>query len=86
MPTDVPAQRIWEAALGRLQLAVPRPSFDTWLRDTEGVALGENTLAVRVPTAFTAAWLEQRLHGLIEDTVSTVAREQVSVSFHVHGA
>ncbi len=86
MSNDASAQRLWEATLGHLQLALPRPSFDTWLRDTVGLSVADNKLLVSVPTTFTAAWLEQRMHGLIEDTVSKVARNSVAVYYQVRGA
>jgi chromosomal replication initiator protein len=85
MPTSASPQRLWEATLGRLQLNLPKPSFDTWLRDTQGLALDDGALTVGVPTTFTAAWLEQRLHGLIEDTVSSIAQGPLTVSYHVRG-
>jgi chromosomal replication initiator protein len=83
MTLDTSAQRVWEAALGRLQLQVTRPSFDTWLRDTSGLSLAEQCLVVGVPTTFAAEWLERRMYGLIETAVSAVSREPLEVAFKV---
>ncbi len=76
-------ERLWEAALGRLQLQVTRPSFDTWLRDTRGLSMEGHHLVVSVPTTFTAEWLEKRMYSLIEKAVNVVARHPVEVSFQV---
>ena len=83
MPIDATARRTWEAALGRLQLQVPRPSFDTWLRGTVGLSNEENSLVVSVPTPFAAEWLDTRMKGLIETAVASVAGAPLSVTFHV---
>ena len=86
MSSDAPAQRTWEAALGRLQLQVPRPSYDTWLRDTVGLSIDGEALVVGVPTTFAAEWLGGRLHGLVETAVASVARAPLAVRFAVRGA
>ena len=28
---------VWQKVLGRLQAVLPRPTFETWLKDTDGV-------------------------------------------------
>jgi chromosomal replication initiator protein len=86
MVTKQSAQRMWEAALGRLELQVTRPSFDTWLRGTVGISVQGDTLLVGVPTPFAAEWLEQRMQGLIETAVAAVAAGPLGVTFSVRGA
>ena len=86
MASDAPAQRTWEAALGRLQLQVTRPSYDTWLRDTVGLSIDGEAIVVGVPTTFAAEWLSGRMHGLIETAVASVARAPLGVRFAVRGA
>ena len=85
MVSDTPAQRTWEAALGRLQLQVSRPSYDTWLRETVGVSLDGEALVVAVPTTFAADWLDGRMRGLIETAVASVGGAPVAVRFAVRG-
>jgi chromosomal replication initiator protein len=83
VPVDTSAHHIWEAVLGRLQLQITRPSFETWLRDTVGVAIDDQTLVVAVPTPFAAEWLERRMHALIEDAVGAVTDAAIHVAFRV---
>ena len=84
MPEALTATRLWAAALGRLQLQVTRPSFDTWLKGTVGLTLEGGELVVGTPTSFSAEWLEKRLHQLVTDAVSAVSQQPVGVSFRVH--
>jgi chromosomal replication initiator protein len=83
VPVDTSARQTWEAVLGRLQLQVTRPSFDTWLRGTVGVDIDDQTLVVAVPTPFAAEWLERRMHALIEDAVGAVTDAAIGVTFQV---
>ena len=73
----------WTAILGDLQLLVTRPVYETWLRDTVGLSLTDDTFMVRVPTAFGMEWLERRMYQLIEKTARKVTNQPVQVRFQV---
>lgn len=77
------AKRIWETCLGQLQLQVPRPSYDTWLKGTSGVSLEGDYITIAVPTTFAAEWLEHRMYQLVERTVAEVAGRSIRVKFQV---
>ena len=90
--TQQPGQ-IWDAALGELQLQVARPAFETWLRDTDGVAHippsspeqpGE--FIVGTANAFVSEMLEHRMYPLIERAIEHVIGEPTSVRFQVAAA
>lgn len=83
MARDGSAQRLWNATLGRLQIQVTRPTFDTWLRDTVALSFEDHHLVVAVPTTFGAEWLEKRMYQLIERAIRAVAQEPIDVSFQV---
>ncbi len=80
------ARSLWSACLGRLQLEIPRSSYDTWLKHTTGLALEGGRLLVGVPTAFAAEWLERRLLPAIQRVVDDVAGGPLQVSFQVASA
>ena len=80
--TQQPTQ-IWDAALGELQLQVARPAFETWLRDTEGVAHRDGEFVVGTANAFIAEMLEHRMYPLIERAIEHVIGETTSVRFQV---
>jgi chromosomal replication initiator protein len=81
------AKQIWQAALGELQVKVPGPSFQTWLKNTSMVAVegGEaNKVAViAVPSNFAKEWLENRFHKPISETLHNVLGYRVEVRFEV---
>jgi chromosomal replication initiator protein len=84
--SDRSPQRLWETALGQLQVQVTRPNYDTWLRDTVGLRLEPHALTVGVPSDFALEWLRTRMGGSISRTVSQIAGDGVAVQFEVLGA
>ena len=85
--TDQPildnAHHIWDAVLGELQLQIPRPSYETWLDGTTGVAISDNEFVVRTPNAFVAEMLDQRMYSLISQNLERVIGDEIEVRFEV---
>ena len=52
------AKQVWQAALGELQMKVPGPSFQTWLRNTSISAFENDRVIIAVPSNFAKEWLE----------------------------
>lgn len=77
------AKQIWAAALGHLQLQVPRSSYETWLRDTVGISLEDGLLQIGVPTPFAAEWLERRMYSIIAHAVESISTQSVALQFNV---
>ena len=75
--------QIWDAALGELQLQVARPAFETWLKDTDGVAHTDGEFVVGTANAFVSEMLEHRMYPLIERAIEHVIGEPISVRFQV---
>lgn len=80
---DPHATRVWQATLGELQLQMTKATFDTWVKPT--FALGfdaeNNVLRVGVRNAYAKQWLENRLYGMVERTVSHVIRKPAQIEF-----
>ena len=83
---DAPARRLWETALGRLQLQVTRPNYDTWLKDTIGLSLDEGHFIVGAPSDFATEWLSTRLRPLISNVLTALSGQALDVGFVVLGA
>lgn len=71
------AREIWRAVLGDLQLQLPRPTFETWLKPTEGAAQlpeadGGPIFIVEAPSAFAVEWLERRMFHALQRTLEKV--------------
>jgi hypothetical protein len=75
------ARRIWTRSLGELQLQMTRATFDTWLRGSEVVEVGDGCLIVAVRHAHAVDWLQNRLLPVIERTVTRHADGEVKITF-----
>lgn len=80
---DPSAQRVWDAALGQLQIHVTRPNYDTWLKDTRGLRIVDGCFVVGVPTEFVKEWLSTRMRGLVVQTVGNIFGEPLDVAFEI---
>lgn len=80
-PTDI--NTVWQAALGELQLQMPRATFDTWLKGTRVIAYEDGLLIIGTQNAFAKDWLENRLKGKIRKTVAGILGRSVELRFRV---
>ncbi len=74
---------VWHSVLGSLQLQVPRPSFDTWLKDTAGFPGEDGSFVVCTPSPFVAEMLERRMYCLIGDALEKITGARPEVRFTV---
>ncbi len=77
------AYQIWQATLGQLQLQLAKPTYDTWVKNTQGLSYEDGVLVVGVHSAYAKDWLENRLYAIIQRTVTEVAQRTTSVRFVV---
>jgi chromosomal replication initiator protein len=77
------AEQTWQAALGQLQLQMTKATFDTWFKHTRLVSQEQDTFVVGVQNAYAKDWLENRLVGMIQRTLSDIAGRSVQVKFVV---
>ena len=82
---DPTAQRIWDAALGQLQIHVTKPNYDTWLKDTQGLRYGDGQFVVGVPTEFVKEWLATRMRTVVSQTVGGIMGQSTDVAFEIVG-
>lgn len=77
------AREVWRAVLGDLQMQLPRPTFETWLKPTEGVAENGDTFIVEAPTPFAVEWLERRMFHALQRTLEKVAGRPLELHLQV---
>src|SRR5438034_8920402 len=77
------AKQVWQAALGELQLKVPGPSFQTWLRTTTISEVRDGAVVIAVPSNFAKEWLEKRFTRVIAETLNNILGREVEVCFEV---
>ena len=59
--------------LADLQLQLPRPTFETWLKPTAGVAFQGDRFIVAAPTPFAVEWLERRIFHTLQSALERAA-------------
>ncbi len=77
------ARDVWRAVLGDLQMQLPRPTFETWLKSTEGVADDGQSFIVEAPTPFAVEWLERRMFHALQRTLEKVADRPLQLQLRV---
>ena len=73
IPADLGARSLWSAVLEDLQQQLPRPTFETWLKPTAGVAFQGDQFIVVAPTVFAVQWLERRMFQALQSTLERAA-------------
>ncbi|MEK7460598.1 MAG: chromosomal replication initiator protein DnaA [Patescibacteria group bacterium] len=68
-------ETIWRTALGELEVAISKPSFITWFRDTCILAIDEPLITVGVPTNFTLEWLSDKYRFQILEVLKKLLPE-----------
>jgi chromosomal replication initiator protein len=76
-------RQIWQAALGEIQLQMPRANYDTWLKDTFIVSHEDGVFVIAAPTPFAREWLANRLAGQVKRTLTGILGRTVDVRFVV---
>jgi chromosomal replication initiator protein len=77
------AQRIWETALGELQIQVSKHNYQTWLEKTLGLSYQDNQFTIGVPSTFVAEYLDRNQRSLIEKTLIGLTQRDTHVIFKV---
>jgi chromosomal replication initiator protein len=75
--------QIWHAALGTIQMQIPRHEFDTWLRGTTLVALDGGTATVGTASPFHREQLEHRYMSPVQRSLGDVVGFPVQVRFTI---
>ena len=82
LPTNN-AKTIWSATLGLLELEIPRPNFETWLKHTIADSLSDNKLTIYTSSPFAAEMLEKRLYSTISKAVYKISKQNIEIVFKV---
>ena len=77
------SERLWQAALGQLQVEMPRAKFETWIRDAELLSYEDGEFVIGVKNAFARDWLDDRLRPTIKQVLGGIAGRTVDVRFVV---
>jgi len=77
-------KQAWQAALGQLQLEMPKAAFDTWIRDAELISASNGEFKVGVHNAYARDWLDSRLKTTLIKLLTGTLNRKVDVNFVVN--
>jgi len=73
----------WLAALGQLQMEMPKPAYDTWVRNAEFIAYEDGCFIIGVANAYARDWLESRLSSTLRRMLTGMMNRTVEIHFTV---
>lgn len=76
-------EQAWRAALGQLQMEMPKASFATWVQGTEFLSYEDGLFILGVPNAYARDWLEGRLSSTVRRILTGMMNRSVEVRFVV---
>ena len=77
------AEQAWQAAVGQLQLEMPKAAFNTWVRDTELISYEDGSFVLGVQNAYARDWLDSRLSSTVKRLLTGMMNRSVEVRFIV---
>ena len=72
---------LWASTLESIKEKVSKPSYDTWLKNTNADSIVDDTLIVSAPNEFARDWLESRYTNLISDALFEVTGAKLKTKF-----
>ncbi|MFA6322181.1 MAG: chromosomal replication initiator protein DnaA [Candidatus Buchananbacteria bacterium] len=69
--------KIWQATLGELELALSKANFTTWFKNTFISSLEPDNIIIAVPNTFTKAWLEKKYHAAILKALQKITGNRI---------
>ncbi len=78
------SQQAWQAAIGQLQMDMPKASYDTWVRDTQVVDCNEGMFTIGVQNAYARDWLDSRLTSTVSRLLTGLLGFPQNVRFVVY--
>jgi chromosomal replication initiator protein len=76
-------KQAWQAALGQLQLEMPKAAYDTWVRDAELISVSEDTFKIGVRNAYARDWLDSRLKSTIAKLLAGTLNRPIEIEFEI---
>ncbi len=58
-------KKLWDSVLVEMELALSKPNFNTWFKDTYIFKLEDGCVYLSVPNTFVQDWLSNKFHNLI---------------------
>jgi chromosomal replication initiator protein len=75
------AKQAWKAVLGQLQMELPKPTFDTWVKDSNFTSHQGDEFIISVHNAYARDWLESRLSMTAEKMLTGIMNAPQTIRF-----
>src|SRR5690625_537772 len=72
-------EELWAATLNNIEQKISKPSFDTWLKNTEARTIDEETIIIDVPNEFARDWIEGHYTNLIREILYDLTGAELTV-------
>ena len=76
---EISLDNLWNEVLGRLQLQLSRPTFETWIKTAHAEQLENNCLVICTPNPFARNWLQKYYIKTIADVVHDILGYPVEI-------
>jgi len=60
-------KKIWQTALGELEVILSKANFTTWFKNTFILSISDGVTVIAVPNSFTEEWLRNKYHKQIQE-------------------
>jgi len=77
------ANQAWQAAIGQLEMDMPKASYDTWVRDAHFLSYEDGMFIIGVPNPYARDWLEGRLASTFSRLLTGIMNRTCGVRFIV---
>jgi chromosomal replication initiator protein len=77
------AEQAWQAALGQLQMEMPKAAYDTWVKNADLVTYEDGVFIIGVGNSYARDWLESRLSSTVIRMLTGIMNRTVAVRFVV---
>ncbi|MBN2549237.1 MAG: chromosomal replication initiator protein DnaA [Anaerolineales bacterium] len=77
------AEQAWQAALGQLQMEMPKAAYETWVRNAEYISYEDGSFIIGVSNAYARDWLQSRLDSTVTRLLTGMMNRTVEVRFVV---
>ncbi len=78
--------KVWQAALGELEVALSKANFTTWFRNTRIIAINGDQAVIAVRNTFAQEWLQNKYHREILATLKRYYPEVARIEYRVTAA
>ena len=78
---DPEALKFWGQVLERLKVIVTKPNWETWLKDTVGIAFEGDKMVIGAPTEMAVEWLSAKLRPLCAKEASQLRGRPMEIEF-----